>query len=106
MRVLNNNPLDLQGDNGETISVSISASNTVNSHTNNLNGAPLAGNSFVLDKNVANPYVLLIFVIFSGSSGGLYDITVTGSNGGTSQYSIHQYSGQASNAIAYSISIS
>ena len=105
MRILNNNPLDLAGDDGETISISVSASNTVSSYTNNLNGNPLAGGSFVLSKATANPYVLLVFMIFSGGAGGLYIVTLTGSNGGSSQYSVHQYPGQASNAVAYSISI-
>jgi hypothetical protein len=107
MKMLNNDPLDLSGDQDEKITISITSSYPGGPAYNiNLNGSTFAGSSFTLDKNVKNPYQLLVSVIFKTNSGGSYKLTVQGSNGGdTSTYTINQYAGQASNAVTYTIDV-
>ena|SRR5437763_10364146 len=105
MKILNNNPLDLSADNGETISVSVTANGTVNAVTFNLNDAAWSGGSFVVNKATKSSYVLVVFVVFSNPNSGVYTITLAGSHGGSSTYTITQLPNQASNAIAFTIDI-
>lgn len=109
MKIRNNNPLDLQGKDGEQISVKVTNNpGTTFAVTYDLNGqtAPLPQPfSFKLNKS-KNPTILVLFFVFSNTSGGVYDITVTGSAGGdTSHYSVAQFSNEAANAIAYTFDI-
>ena len=105
MQVNNGNELDLAGDDGETITVAISASNGVlNNYV--LNGKPWGGGSFQLDKTVAPVFKLLVQTIYKTSSGGACEINVTGSAGG--DRSVHdevQAPGEAFDAAMYTITI-
>jgi hypothetical protein len=108
MKIRNNNPLDLEGNNGEQISVTVTANGTVFGVTRDLNGqtAPLQQPfSFIL-SNSKNPTILVLFFVFSNNGGGVYNITTSGSAGGdTAHYSVAQFSNEAANAIAYTFDI-
>src|SRR5687768_3565248 len=110
MKIINNVPNDLEGNNGETITVQITSSGTVFAVAYDLDGA--AGTftspfSFVLHKSsTKNVSVLVVFFTFSGSSGGVYEIRVSGTPGtDVSHYKVVQFPGQPANAIAYAINI-
>jgi hypothetical protein len=109
MRIRNNNPLDLEGDNGEQITVKISASGTVFAVAYDLDGN--AGNfstfhPFTLNKAANNPSVLVLFFTFSNKKGGLYEIDVSGNNGGNiSHYKVSQFLKEPDDAIAYAINV-
>lgn len=111
MNIRNNNPLDLEGQDGETIKVSIAAHGTVHLVNSNLDGVgvPLAAGTpltFTLNKKAHDPSVLVLFFTFTNPSGGVYVIDVTGSNGGVaSHYTVTQIPGQAANAIAYTFDV-
>ena len=107
MKMLNNDPLDLSGDQNEKITVGVTCDYSGGPAYNmNLNGSPFTDSSFKMDKNVKNPYQLLVSVTFKTNNGGSYKLTVQGSNGGdTSAYTINQYPGQASNSVTYTIDV-
>lgn len=108
MKIRNNNPLDLEGQAGEQITVKVDASGTVFAVTYDLNGktAPLPQPlSFTLGA-ANNPTILVLFFVFSNASGGVYNVRVTGSPGGdTAHYTVAQFSGEAANAIAFTFDI-
>jgi hypothetical protein len=109
MKIRNNNPLDLQGQDGEQITVRVTATGTVYAVTHDLDGTsgvhpPVF--SFTLNRAANNPSILVLFFIFSNNGGGIYSITTTGSAGGdTAHYSVAQFQNEASNAIAYTFDI-
>lgn len=110
MRIRNNNPLDLEGNNGEIITVRITATGTQPRVNSNLDGvgAPVAAGTpltFTLNKAAHDPSVLVLFFTFTNPSGGIYRTDVTGSAGGLSQYTVTQIPGQAANAIAYTFDV-
>jgi hypothetical protein len=106
MKIRNNNPLDLEGQNGEQITVSVEATGTVFAVTRDLNGSTAVFSqpfSFPLDKD---PTILVLFFVFSGPSGGVYKTTVTGKPGSdTSHFTVGQFAGEASNAIAFTFDL-
>jgi hypothetical protein len=110
MKIRNNNPLDLEGQDGETITVKIAAHGTLHLVNSNLDGvgAPLSAGiplTFTLSKAAHDPSVLVLFFTFTNPSGAIYDIDVTGSGGGSSHYTVIQLPGQAANAIAYTFDV-
>jgi len=109
MKIRNNNPLDLEGQDGERITVNVVATGTVYAVSYDLDGtaAPLPPTfSFTLNKAANNPSILVLFFIFSNSGGGVYSLTVTGSAGGdTSHFSETQFHDQATDSIAYAFDI-
>jgi hypothetical protein len=108
MKIRNNNPLDLQGQNGEQIAVKVAASGTVFAVTYDLNGTASSlpqPFSFTL-SSANNPTILVLFFVFSNNSGGVYKITVTGKPGeDTSHYTVAQFADEAANAIAFTFDI-
>ena len=65
MKMLNNDPLDLSGDQDETITISVTSNYPGGPAYNmNLNGSSFTDSSFKLDKKVKNPYQLLVSVMF------------------------------------------
>lgn len=109
MKIRNNNPLDLEGQDGEKITVKVVASGAVYAVDYDLDGttAPLPPSfSFTLNKAANNPSILVLFFVFSNNGGGIYSITVSGNRGGdTSHYSVAQFQNEASNAIAFTFDI-
>lgn len=109
MRIRNNNALDLEGNNLEQITVQVASSGTVFGVTTRLNGtSSVFANPFIftLDRTVRDPFVLTMFFVFSNPSGGIYDVTITGSAGGSvSQHTVSQMFGEPDNAIAYTFNI-
>ena len=110
MKIRNNNPLDLEGDDKETITVTIAAKGTTHLVNSNLDGvgAPLSAGiplTFTLNKAAHDPSVLVLFLTFTNPSGAVYDIDVTGSSGGSSHYIVTQIPGQAANGIAYTFDV-
>lgn len=110
MKIRNNNPLDLEGSDGEEIHVRVTAFDTVHAMNYNLDGkgAPLPAGSiltFRLNKAQHDPSILVLFFTFSGS-GGRYEITVDGSAGGdVSHYTVAQFRDEATEAIAYTFDV-
>ena len=109
MKIRNNNPLDLEGQNGEQITVRVVASGTVfavNFDLDGTTGVLPPTFSFTLNKAANDPSILVLFFIFSNSGGGIYNITLTGSlPGDTAHYSVAQFQNEVSNAIAYTFDI-
>ena len=110
MKIINNVPNDLEGNDGEKITVQIISTGTVFAVAYDLDGAsgtftgPL---SFVLQKTGGNEVtVLVLFFTFSSNNGGVYEIKVSGTPGtDVSHYKVVQFPGQPANAIAYAINI-
>ena len=113
MRIRNNNPLDLEGNDGEQIVVEVQSSGTKRLVSFTLNGVtsslPSAGPSqiaFVLDKSQNDPVVLTMLFTFSESDGGNYDVTVKGSAGGqVAQHSVTQFFGIPGDSISFTIDV-
>src|SRR2546421_156433 len=103
MKIRNNNSLDLEGQDGEMITVEVQATGTVPAVNYDLDGKtdPLPQPfSFKLNKASNDPSILVLFMVFSNKGGGVYSIKVTGSAGGdTSHYSVAQFKNEASNAV-------
>ena len=109
MKIRNNNPLDLQGQDGEEITVSVQEGGTTGYAVDfDLDGTagplpkPL---KFTLSNNT-NPSILVLFFTFESDGGGSYSIVVTGNKPGeTSHYNVVQFGNQASNSIAYTFDV-
>jgi hypothetical protein len=115
MRVMNDNPLDLQGVNQEMITVTVDSSGTENlvSHTLDGSSASLptgvthSSFNFILDRNRRDPSLLTMLFNFSGEDDGRYDITIQGSGGGDiSRHTVRQFFGIPGDSITYTIDIS
>jgi hypothetical protein len=114
MRVMNNNPLDLQGADKEAISVTVDSSGTQNlvsytidGQTNNLpTGVSHSSFSFILDKKRSDPSLLTMLFTFSGTEKGRYVITIKGSAGGdTSRFAVEQFFAIPGDSITYTIDV-
>jgi hypothetical protein len=109
MKIRNNNPLDLEGDDTELITVDITSAGTVFAVARDLDGMSakfVNPWSFTLDKTTNDPSVLVLFFTFSNKKGGLYKITVSGSHGGdVSHYQVAQFQNEPDDAIAYTFNI-
>lgn len=109
MRIRNNNPLDLEGDNGERINVQIAAIGTVSAVAFDVDGN--AGNfngftPFTLNRAIADPSLLVMFFTFSNPTGGVYRISVSGSNGGDiAHHTVAQLFGEPDNAVAFTFNV-
>jgi len=108
MEIRNNNDLDLGGDDQERITVkvvSLKPGDTVAYALDGVNGGALPNPfTFKLDKGQHDPSVCTLVFTFVGSGGG-FEITVTGSNGGpTSFYTFSQF-GVAVGSISYTIDV-
>ena len=110
--IRNNNPLDLVGRDGEVITVETTATGTILNVTYSLSGMTSSSGTaesggyfkFKLDKARGNPNTLVIFLNYSNSSGGAYEIKVTGS-GGTSRYRVSQSFSQRSEVVTYTFEV-
>jgi len=113
MKIRNNNPLDLEADDREVITVTISmiGSGTVFlvNHSLDGSGGPVTqGSNIVFTANKAkhDPSLLTLLFGFSNPSGGAYQTVITGSSGGdTSTFSVLQSFGIASDSITYTFDI-
>ncbi|HXQ32729.1 MAG TPA: hypothetical protein VN843_01785 [Anaerolineales bacterium] len=114
MRIRNNNPLDLEGANGEQITIDVKASGTKRLVSFTLNGATDSlpaegGNSqirFGLNKAQNDPVILTMLFTFSESDGGNYDLTASGSAGGqVAHHSVTQFFGIPGDAITFTIDV-
>jgi hypothetical protein len=114
MRVLNGNPLDLRGSNGEMITVKVNSggtenlvSYTIDGDTDSLpTGVTHSAFNFPLDRNRRDPSLLTMLFTFSGDNDGRYDITITGSGGGdTSRFTVEQLFGIPGDSITYTIDV-
>lgn len=104
MRMRNNNPLDLEAADGEVIAAGVQATGTTPVVNYLLNGKAWAGGQFVVSKAV-DPMELRVQVVFSGTSGGVYDITLMGDGGSNSRYSVGQPHGEAVNSFYFTIDV-
>jgi hypothetical protein len=111
MKIRNNDPLDLEGDNGETITVRVVATGTqflVNYVLDGV-GSPLAVGLpliFTLDKSKHDPSILTFLVTFSNLANGGYRFEVTGShNVDTSIYAVTQSFGIPGNSFTYTFDV-
>ena len=109
MRILSKTPLSLQGNEGEDITVKVSATGTVFAIA-----CRVKNNSFVftspltfrLERAVRNPTVLTMHFTYSSSSGGIYDIEISGSPGtDVLTQTIKQSGNMPDRAVAYAFVI-
>lgn len=114
MRIRNNNPLDLEGNDGEQITVTVKSSGTKHLVSFTLNGSTssLPSNDdtsriqFVLDKSADDPVLLTMLFTFSDPEGGNYELTVSGSPGGqVAHHSVTQFFGIPGDAITFTIDV-
>jgi hypothetical protein len=113
MRIRNNNPLDLEGNDGEQITVNVQSSGTQRLVSFTLNGdtssLPISGPSqirFVLDKSENDPVLLTMLFTFSESEGGNYDLSASGGAGGpVAHHSVTQFFGIPGDAITFTIDV-
>ncbi len=111
MKIRNNDPLDLEGDNSETITVKVQSSGTQFLVNYVLDGAgsPLSAGQplvFTLDKSKHDPSILTFLVTFSDPAGGVYRFEVTGSNNvDTSIYVVTQSFGIPGNSFTYTFDV-
>lgn len=115
MKIRNNNPLDLEGRDGEVITVDVQSTGTKHLVSRTLDGqtssAPSDGSSsilsFSLNKATHDPSVLTMLFTFSESDGGNYDISVRGNAAGgqTSHFSVSQFFGIPGDSISYTIDV-
>ncbi len=110
MKIRNNNPLDLEGNDGEVIIVEVRAFGTNHAVNYNLDGIGGRLNAapnlvFTLNKATHDPSILVMFFTFTTNNGGVYEIELTGSAGGRSHYTVTQLPNLAANAIAYTIDV-
>jgi hypothetical protein len=112
MRIRNNDPLDLEGNDGEQITIDVKATGTKRLVSFTLNGQttslPTTGPAqvrFVLRKQ-NSPVILSMLFTFSESEGGNYDLTASGSFGGQiAHHSVTQFSGIPGDSIFFTIHV-
>jgi hypothetical protein len=108
MEIRNNNPLNLAGIDGEQITVRAVSRKAGDTAAFALDGGergPLP-NPFIFQLNKArhNPSVLTLVFTFVGA-GGVFDVTVTGSDGGPpSVFTFHQF-GVAAGSVSYTFDV-
>ena|ERR1051326_6126933 len=94
MKVKNHNPFRIEGKDGETITVAIKENGTKRLVAYNLDGTgavfPAGNLTFTLNKATHNQTVLVLICTFSSNTGGSYEVTITGSNGGDTSDFTHQ----------------
>jgi hypothetical protein len=114
MKIMNNNPLDLRGRDGEIIDVEIKSTNTTHLVSRVLDGqrgsqpsnSSVSKFSFQLDKTQFDPSILTMLFTFSSQNDGSYEITVSGDpNGQTSHFSVAQLFGIPGDAITYTVDV-
>ena|SRR5947207_4838840 len=114
MKIRNNNPLDLEGVDGEKITVEITSTGTKNLISYTLDGRttslpsdqPASSLSFTLNKAAHDPSVLTMLFTFSEADKGNYDLAVSGSDGGqTSHYSVTQFFGIPGDSISFTLDV-
>lgn len=108
MQILNNNALDLTGDDQERITVravSRLAGDTVAFSLDGAEGGALPNPfTFKLNKAANDPSILTLQFTFVGA-GGAFDITLTGSNGGPQSFFTFRQFGLATGTISYNIDV-
>lgn len=108
MQIRNNNDLDLAGDDHEQITVTVVSKkpgDTVAFALDGVKGGPLPNPfTFGLDKATHDPSVLTLVFTFVGS-GGRFDITVTGSNGGPTSFYVYEQFGTAVGSISHTFDV-
>ena len=108
MQIRNNNDLDLAGDDLEQINVvcvSRKAGDTVAYALDGVKGGELPDPfSFRLRKSQHDPSVLTLVFTFVGS-GGAFEISVSGSNGGPTSFYNYEQFGVAVGSISYTIDV-
>jgi len=113
MRIRNNNPLDLEGNDGEQITVNVQSSGTKRLVSFTLSGEtrslPTQGPAQILvslNKSQEDPVLLTMLFTFSEPDGGNYDLTVSGSAGGqVAHHSVTQFFGIPGDSITYTIDV-
>ena len=113
MRIRNNNPLDLEGNDGEQITVNVKATGTkrlvsftLNGDTSSLPSDGPAPIRFVLHKAKNDPVLLTMLFTFSEAEGGNYDLTVSGSAGGqVAHHAVTQFFGIPGDSITFTIDV-
>jgi len=108
MQIMNNNPLDLAGDDQEQITVKVVSKKPGDTVAYALDGAKggVLPNPFTfkLNKATHDPSVLTLVFTFVGQ-GGAFEITVTGSNGGPASFYTFKQFGVAVGSISYTVDV-
>ena len=109
MQIMHNNPLDLAGDDQETITVDVKSKLQGDTVAYSLNRGAAGGVlpnplTFKLDKAAHDPSVLTLVFTFVGANGS-FEITVTGSKGGPASFYSFDQLGVAVGSISYTIDV-
>lgn len=107
MQIRNNIPLDLAGDDGETITVRATAKNpgdTVAYARDGEKGVLPQPYIFTLRKAQADPSILTLIFSFFGANGG-FDVNVSGSHGGPPSVYSYPQLGVSVGTISYSFDV-
>ena len=106
MQIFDNDPLDLGGDDGETITVSVE---TTKAQVDlKLDGERFTDETFTLNKAKADPSWLQVGGLFTDTTagGGLFSVTLSGSAGPKAVKSVRQFKpAQARRSFAFVIDI-
>lgn len=108
MQILNDDPLDLAGDDQEDITVKVVSKkpgDTVAYALDGVKGGVLPNPfTFKLNKAAHDPSVLTLTFTFVGQ-GGAFEVTVTGSNGGTPAVYNRKQFGVAVGSISFTVDV-
>ena len=108
MQIINNNALDLAGDDQEVLTVTVVSKQPGDTVAYALNGSEKAilpnPFTFKLNKAAHDPSVLTLVFTFVGQ-GGAFQTTITGSNGGTPSVFNRKQFGVAFGSISYTVDV-
>lgn len=105
MKINNGNPLDLTGQDGETIGVTVETVQAKSSML--LDGAPFTKQDFVLSQDAADPSLLTVSGIFTDTDtgGGSFTVTLQGESGPAVTYRVAQFKTQGRRAVTFTIDV-
>jgi hypothetical protein len=104
--ILDNDPLDLSGQNGEIITISITKSKALVDVL--LNGQVLAETQFTLDNTKADPFHLAVGGVYTDkvNGGGGFSVSLAGNGPAVATKAVTQFSAaEARRAFTFTIDI-
>lgn len=105
MKIHNDNPLDLAGEDDEVITVTIARSKAQVDLL--LNGKPFTGEKFTLNKTKSDPYFLAVGGVYTDKKkgGGAFSISLSGSGITATQSGIQFSPKEARRSFVFTIDI-
>jgi hypothetical protein len=105
LKIHNDNPLDLTGEDGEVITVTIARSKARVDLL--LNGKPFSDESFTLDKSKSDPCFLAVGGIYTDKKkgGGAFSVSLSGSGITATQSGVQFSAKEARRSFVFTIDI-